>query len=133
MNYLLDTHTLVWAFSEKQKLSVRVSHILADATNTFFVSAISFWEIALKFSTGKLNIEGILPEELPTLSLEAGFQLISVSPDESATFHRLYKVSNHKDPFDRMLIWQAIQRNLIFITKDDDLGPYETAGLKTFW
>ena len=133
MNYLLDTHTLIWAFSEKDKLSVRVSHILADPANTFFVSAISFWEIALKFSTGKLNIEGILPEDLPALSIEAGFQLIPVSPDESATFHRLYKVSNHKDLFDRMLILQAIQRRLIFITKDDDLDPYKNAGLKTTW
>jgi PIN domain nuclease of toxin-antitoxin system len=133
VNYLLDTHTLIWAFSDQNKLSSRVSYILSDPANAFFVSATSFWEIALKFSTGKLKIKGTLPEELPSLSLAAGFQLIPVSPDESATFHWLDKVNNHKDPFDRMLIWQAIQRNLILITKDDDLHAYKIAGLKTIW
>ncbi len=133
MNYLLDTHTLIWAVSEKERLSRRVTQTLADPNNTFFVSAITLWEIALKFSNGKLTIEGIMPDELPALSLKTGFKLIPLSQDEGATYHQLFKVSGHKDPFDRMLIWQAIQRNLIFITKDDDLGPYKIAGLKTFW
>jgi PIN domain nuclease of toxin-antitoxin system len=132
VNYLLDTHTLIWVVSEKEKLSSRVNQTLSSANNTFFVSAISFWEIAVKFSTGKLGIKGILPEELPDLSLKTGFQLISLTPDESSSYHKLIKTT-HKDPFDRMLIWQAIQRNFIFITKDDDLDQYKSAGLKTLW
>lgn len=132
MNYLLDTHTLIWVISEKDKLSTRVTRTFADPANTFFVSAISFWEIALKFSSGKLDIEGIFPEEVPMLATQSGFKLIPLLPDESATFSRLI-VTSHKDPFDRMLIWQAIQRNLTFITNDDQLAQYEIAGLKTFW
>jgi len=132
VNYLLDTHTLIWVFSEKEKLSSRVVNTLSEANNAFFISAISFWEIALKFSSGKLGIKGILPEELPNLSLEIGFKTISLSPEESSTYNNLVR-TNHKDPFDRMLIWQAIQRNLILITKDDDLNQYKSVGLKTLW
>ena len=132
MNYLLDTPTLIWVISEKERLSHRVIRIFSDSANTFFVSAISFWEIALKFSRGKLEIEGIFPEEVPNLAIQSGFKLIPLLPDESATFSRLI-VTTHKDPFDRMLIWQAIQRNLTFITIDDQLAQYEIAGLKTLW
>ena len=108
MNYLLDTHTLIWVISEKEKLSSQVNQTFSSPDNTFFVSSISFWEISLKFSTGKLGIQGLIPEDIPILLVQSGFQLISLSPDESATCYRLKK-TNHKDPFDRMLIWQAIQ------------------------
>lgn len=132
MNYLLDTHTLIWVISEKEKLSPQVSHTFNNPDNTFFVSAISFWEISLKFSTGKLGIQGVIPEDMPMLSVQSGFQLISLSPDESATYHKLKKTT-HKDPFDRMLIWQAIQRNLIFITNDKSISDYKEVGLKILW
>ena len=132
MNYLLDTHTLIWVISEKEKLSSKVSHTFSDPNSTFFVSAISFWEISLKFSTGKLGIQGVIPEDMPMLSVQSGFQLISLSPEESATYHKL-KVTNHKDPFDRMLIWQAIQRNLVFITNDKSILEYKKVGLKVLW
>jgi PIN domain nuclease of toxin-antitoxin system len=132
MNYLLDTHALVWAIKERKKLSPAVIQILENPDNVIFVSAITFWEIALKFSVGKLELRNILPDEFPDASLEIGFELISLSPNESASHHKLM-LTTHKDPFDRMLIWQAIQRNLIFITKDDDLDQYKGAGLKTLW
>jgi len=61
-----------------------------------------------------------------------GFQLISLSSAESASHHKLV-LTDHKDPFDRMLIWQAIQRNLIFISKDDRLEQYKIAGLEILW
>lgn len=132
MNYLLDTHTFIWAISEREKLSAGGRQILDNTNNSIFVSAISFWEIALKFSVGKLHINGSLPDELPELSLKTGFQNISLSPDESDAHYKLL-LTNHKDPFDRMLIWQAIQRNLVFISKDDRLEQYKIAGLKTLW
>ena len=132
MNYLLDTHVLIWAFSDKGKLSHRIQQELNEADNIFFISSVSFWEIALKFSIGKLNINGITPDALPELSLNSGFQLIPLSAIESATCHKL-NVGDHKDPFDRMLVWQAIQRDLTLITKDDRLNQYRIAGLKTLW
>jgi PIN domain nuclease of toxin-antitoxin system len=132
MNYLLDTHTLIWAIKEREKLSPVVIQTLENADNSIFVSAIAFWEIALKFSVGKLELRNILPDEFPEASLQMGFELISLSPNESASSYKLI-LTDHKDPFDRMLIWQAIQRNLIFITKDDRLERYKIAGLKTLW
>ncbi len=132
MNYLLDTHTFIWSITEKSRLSPLVRHALENTNNSIFVSSVNLWEISLKFSLGKLKLQGVLPEELPKLTLQTGFQLILLSAEESSTFHRL-SITNHKDPFDRMLIWQAIQRNLIFVTKDENMSQYREAGLKTLW
>ncbi|MFI5137854.1 MAG: type II toxin-antitoxin system VapC family toxin [Sphingobacteriales bacterium] len=132
MNYLLDTHTLIWAISDRSKLSQTARKILDNSDNTIFVSAITFWAIALKFSIGKLGINGTLPEELPELTLRMGFELISLSPEECASYHML-PITGHKDMFDRMLVWQAISRNLIFITKDERIGQYRMEGLKILW
>ena len=132
MNYLLDTHTLLWSLTDKEKLSDKAFHTIEDPANAIYVSAITFWEISLKFSIGKLNLDGITPAKLPELSLKTGFQHLSLTPEESSTYNYL-KTTNHKDPFDRMLIWQAMQQNLIFISKDERLAQYKSEGLKTLW
>ena len=132
MNYLLDTHTFIWSVTEKSKLSPLVRQTLENTNNSIFVSAVNLWEISLKFSLEKLKLRGVLPKDLPKLTLQTGFQLISLSADEAATFHQL-SITSHKDPFDRMLAWQAIQRNLILISKDESLLQYREAGLKTLW
>jgi len=132
VKYLLDTHAFIWSIAEREKLSSTVKQILDNNDNSIFVSAVTFWEISLKFSNGKLNIKGVLPSELPGLSSETGFQPLPLSPDECSTYHKL-ALTNHKDPFDRMLIWQAIQRDLIFITKDKHIDQYNILGLKTLW
>jgi PIN domain nuclease of toxin-antitoxin system len=88
--------------------------------------------IALKFSIGKLHLKGVSAEEFPQLSLKMGFQFIPLCIDDSSTYSRLL-IASHKDLFDRMLIWQAIQRHLIFISKNKELAQYEKAGLKSLW
>ena len=75
MNYLLDTHAFIWAISEKEKLSSIVKRTIEDQYNNIFVSAITFWEISLKFAIGKLDINGVSPEMLPEIALQSGFQL----------------------------------------------------------
>ncbi|MDR3697598.1 type II toxin-antitoxin system VapC family toxin [Mucilaginibacter sp.] len=132
MNYLLDTHTLIWALQDQKQLSDKVTQTLEHPDHSIFVSAITFWEIALKFSVGKLDLVNIMPDEFPLASIQTGFQLIPLLPEESASNYKL-PLTHHKDPFDRMLIWQAIERNLIFISKDNRLEPYKTVGLKTLW
>jgi PIN domain nuclease of toxin-antitoxin system len=132
MNYLLDTHTFVWAISEKAKLSLAASKIIERNQGDLFVSAVTFWEISLKHSIGKLKIEGISPEHLPELSNELGFQAISLSAGESSTYNKL-PLTTHKDPFDRMLIWQAITRNLTLISKDESMQLYTSSGLQLIW
>ena len=132
MNYLLDTHAFLWSLTDKSTLSSTVRKTLENPDNSIFVSAITFWEISLKFSIGKLKLEGIDPSELTKQALLSGFQLLSLSAEESAGYYNL-NLTDHKDPFDRMLIWQAIQQNLIFISKDRKFDKYTTAGLKTLW
>jgi PIN domain nuclease of toxin-antitoxin system len=132
VNYLLDTHTFIWTLSEDEKLSDVARPIIENTNNSIFVSSVSFWEISLKFSTGKLKLSGFVPEEMPELSKKLGFEIITPTPNESASFHKLI-ITTHKDPFDRMLIWQAIQRDLVFISKDESLKQYKAAGLKLLW
>lgn len=133
MDYLLDTHALIWAITERGKLSAIVQETIENADNTILVSAVTFWEIALKVSIGKLELQGILAEQFPGLSLQMGLKLIPLAVEESSSYHKL-AITTHKDLFDRMLIWQAIQRNLIFISKDNNVAQYgPAAGLKSLW
>jgi PIN domain nuclease of toxin-antitoxin system len=132
MNYLLDSHTLIWAILNKSRLSTRVRKTLEDRQNKVLVSSVTFWEISLKYALGKLELHGVLPEELPEVARTTGFDLIPLSPSEGASYYKL-GVGLHGDPFDRMLVWQAIQQSLILITKDKTINKYHSLGLKTMW
>ena len=132
MKYLLDTHVLIWAISDPDNLSEKVISVIEDSNNRIFVSSVSLWEIALKVSLGKLNIEGLSPEELPIIIKEQSFETLPLNEVEASTYHNLLE-KWHKDPFDRMLIWQAINNGLILITKDKYIPKYTESGLKVFW
>ncbi|WP_293786007.1 type II toxin-antitoxin system VapC family toxin [uncultured Pedobacter sp.] len=132
MIYLLDTHVLVWSFMYSPKLSNTCMGILKDKKNTILVSTISFWEISLKHSINKLDILGIIPEALPKLAIEAGYELLPLLPDDVANYHHL-NANWHRDPFDKMLIWQAIQKDITLISRDEDMIKYRSAGLKVVW
>lgn len=132
MIYLLDTHTFIWSLMYSSKLSNNSRSIIQDKKNTIFVSAISFWEISLKSSLGKLDVLKILPEDLPDLATQAGFELLPLLPAIASTYHQLNSTW-HKDPFYRMLIWQAIQKDITLISKDESISKYQSAGLKTIW
>ena len=133
MNYLLDTHTFLWTLTEKRKLSSLALQIIENTDNAILVSAISFWEISLKASLNKLDIIGFLPEELPEIAIKSGFELLPISAEFSASYHLLPYLGQHKDPFDRMLIWQAIQEQFVLISKDENVKQYKTVGLKLLW
>jgi PIN domain nuclease of toxin-antitoxin system len=132
MNYLLDTHTLIWALQKRRKLSPKVKAILENIDNKIYVSAISFWEISLKYSLGKLTIGGVTPEQMPELAIKTGFELLPLHSSESASFHKL-PLGAHRDPFDRMLVWQAINKEMILITKDRQLHQYDSLGARLLW
>ena len=108
------------------------SKAIKSPDNEIFVSAVSFWEISIKSRIGKLDLGGIEPEELLRSAEKMDFQLIGLSPEESSTYGNL-KEPKHKDPFDRMLIWQAIQRKMIVISKDREFSKFEEYGLKLLW
>lgn len=132
MSYLLDSHTFLWALLDQKKLSPKVLNVLLDATHEVFVSSVSLWEISLKFRLGKLDLVGVSPEELPVLAQKSGFDFLPLTPSEASEYH-LLEAGWHRDPFDRMLIWQAITHNLTLLSKDKTIRQYQSSGLKLVW
>lgn len=133
MSYLLDTHTFLWAVLSADLLPKKVVSILEDASTNVQVSVVSFWEIALKYSIGKLELHGVEPDSFPKLAEKIGFAILPVSAAEAASSYRLSWVKTHKDPFDRMLILQALKKDLTLISKDSSFSQYSSLGLKLFW
>ena len=130
MRYILDTHFILWSLFEPDKIDEEVIAVLKDENATKFVSGISFWEISLKFSLGKLELFGTNPDEIYERILESGLEVISIENGLFASYYKLPKKNKHKDPFDRILIWQAIQNDLTLITKDKKMEEYIKDGLK---
>jgi PIN domain nuclease of toxin-antitoxin system len=131
MTYLLDTHHFLWAITNAKKIPKKLREVLTDPENEIIVSAISFWEISLKSSLGKLEIKGFSPEDLPDICEKIGFAVKSLSAKESCCYHKL-KVTYHKDPFDRMLIWQAISNDYVLVSADAQIKKYVSSGLKIY-
>ena len=129
MKYLIDTHIFLWSIFSPEKISVPVAKIIKDPGNRIFVSTITFWEIALKYSLNKLKLEGVTPDALPEIANKMSFEILGLGAEDAASFYHLPRVT-HKDPFDRMLIWQAIREKLVLISKDREIAAYEDYGLK---
>lgn len=131
MRLLVDTCSLLWALQSPEKLGSKARRALQAERNSIHVSAVSFWEISLKFALGKLRIKGASPEEIPDFVARAGWQILDLQASTLASFHRLPLVPGHKDPFDRLLIWIAIREQLTFVSRDGALRDYERLGLQT--
>ena len=132
MDYLLDTHTFLWTVFEPKKLSESAHDCISNSENRIVVSAITFWEISLKSAIGKLELIDCSPDDLPRVAKQMGLKLLPLEADIAAGFHRL-PPQPHKDPFDRMLIWLAIRKHLVLITKDKAFDAYAGYGLQTIW
>jgi PIN domain nuclease of toxin-antitoxin system len=130
---LLDTHTLLWAIGKSDELSPNTIEQLQDTKNKVFVSAVSLWEIALKYSLGKLILGALSVENIPVYCMKIGFEMLPLEPLEVLGFHLLPTKKNHKDPFDRMLIYQCIRNKYILVSKDSKMKLYEENGLKCIW
>ena len=132
MSYLLDSHTIIWFSLEPQKLSKTTGTILEDSGNEIFVSHVSFWEISIKHALGKIDLHGGDSLDLLQWCKKEGLKILFLSDNDVGTFHKLPRVL-HKDPFDRMLVWQSINRHLTLISKDPSLDAYLPYGLKITW
>jgi PIN domain nuclease of toxin-antitoxin system len=128
VNCLVDTHIFLWSVISPKKIPQNLRKILIDLESTKFISVISFWEISLKFSLGKISLEGILPDKLPIIAKDSGFEILNLDSNTAASFYKLPKLRN-KDPFDRMLVWQAISKNCVLLSRDDGLLKYKDQGL----
>lgn len=130
MTYLLDTHYLLWTLFEPGRISQRVYSILENESDPKLVSGVNLWGISLKYSLGKLELGGVNPSELLDALLEAGFAVAELDSRLLATYYQLSKKDDHRDPFDRLLIWQAIKNGYTLITQDDKIEQYRADGLQ---
>jgi PIN domain nuclease of toxin-antitoxin system len=133
MKLLLDTHTILWSIAKTEILSNKVKEAITDIDNEIFVSSVSFWEIAIKYNLKKLELQNIDIIKIPSICKEMGFEYYDLSPVDAITSFKLPYKSEHRDPFDRMLIHLAIKNSYTLITCDSKAKLYKIDGLKYFW
>ena len=131
--YLLDSHTLIWSIVDDSKLSNKVLKILEDESNNLLISAVSFWEIAIKSGKGKLDLKNFDIQSIPDYCNKLKIKQIPLMPDEAINYSILPNYEEHKDPFDRMLIYQCIKNNYTLISKDNKMEIYKKDGLIYVW
>ena len=112
-----------------RKISKPAAQTIRKSENRIFVSSVTFWEIALKYALKKLELKGITPDELPEFADRMDFEILNLNAEDAASFHNLPRIA-HRDPFDRMIIWQAIREKMILISKDKEIQFYREFGLK---
>ncbi len=123
MDLLVDTYALIWMSSQPQRLSPTARALLQDETNAVAASMASFWEMAIKISVGKLDLGADWMHELQNFMRDNAVSILPLRPEHCTTLASLPFV--HRDPFDRMLIAQALSEKLILISKDGSLSGYE--------
>lgn len=124
MNVLLDTHVFLWWLDDDRRLRSDVRTVIEDPTNVVAVSAASVWEIAIKCATGKLKA----PEDIPTLLRDSEFDALPITVEHAQIAGSLPR--HHDDPFDRMLIAQAMLEDFTLVTRDRRIFDYEVAVLE---
>jgi len=129
-NYLIDTHIFLWLIFDPEKIDNEKLQLLKNPKNRIYLANIAFWEISLKFNLGKLQLNGLTPQELPKLADSMGLDVLEIDKNTMVSFYKLPKVSNHKDPFDRIIIWESINKNLTLISYDRKFSEYQEFGLK---
>ena len=115
---LVDTHALLWWLTDDAALSTAAREAIADPANEPIVSTASVWEIAIKRSLGKLTA----PDDLPARISAEGFEWLAVGAAHAWRVHGL--PAHHRDPFDRLLVAQALTERLEIVTKDPWFAEY---------
>lgn len=128
MRVLLDTHALLFWIYEPTRLGRHAHRLLTDRDNQIYWSVASTWEIAIKVGIGKLKLDGPVAEVLPAELLRNGFELLPIDHTHALSVATLPRL--HGDPFDRMLVAQALAESLPLVTADERLGEY---GVQTLW
>lgn len=123
MSYLLDTHALLWSYYEPEKLGAEGIRQLTDKQQTIFVSTATLWEIAIKMNLGKLKLVESFQEFIECAVFDNGFILLPITIVHLATYRNL--PLHHRDPFDRLLVAQAISESCTLISCDPQIPNYQ--------
>ncbi|MCE7860023.1 MAG: type II toxin-antitoxin system VapC family toxin [Chloroflexi bacterium CFX2] len=121
MKLLLDTHVFLWWDSEPEKLPQRVLNSLQNPENTLVLSVVSIWEMQIKIQLGKLSVKMPLAE-LIEQQRQNGIEILSVTASHVFAVESL--PDHHKDPFDRLLVAQAIVEDMILVSSDPRIAQY---------
>jgi PIN domain nuclease of toxin-antitoxin system len=121
---MLDTPIAIWAIADHPNLSAKARNLINDPDNEIVVSAATIWEIAIKhaLARGGANDMSISGDEALGFFREAGFEMLDISPTHAVAMESL--ASLHGDPFDRLLVAQAMTVPLRFVTHDQKIAAY---------
>jgi PIN domain nuclease of toxin-antitoxin system len=125
---LLDTHAFLWWVNDAPELSTKARKAIADEASTCFLSLASCWEMAIKSSLGKLGLAMPLDRFIPEQLAANGFSLLNIDFRHAARVESLPFL--HRDPFDRLLVAQALAEKLTLVSADAMLSDY---GVKRIW
>jgi PIN domain nuclease of toxin-antitoxin system len=122
VNYLIDTHILIWFALNDSQLSPKIAAEIQDLNNQIFLSKASLWEMAIKINIGKLNLQGLPFADLETLLLSNNITILDIQFEHFNTLLTLPLY--HSDPFDRLIISQAITDDFTVISDDNKFQLY---------
>jgi PIN domain nuclease of toxin-antitoxin system len=128
MNLLLDTHAFLWFIGGSEKLSGRARAEIESAEGRRAVSIASLWEMAIKASLGKLTLAKPLGEFIPPILADSGIELVGIDVGDVARVATL--PFHHRDPFDRLLAAQALERGFGIVSVDEAFDAY---GVQRVW
>ena len=121
MKCILDSHTFLWFSDDAPELSIHAKSLILDTSVNIAISIASFWEISIKNSLGKLRLDAGF-EAMLDVAQKNGFEIIHINFNHTSIINKL--PFHHKDPFDRMIIAQAIAENMDIIGVDKDFDNY---------
>lgn len=125
MKLLLDTHIFLWFISGSNQLSAIFRDSIQNPNNTVYLSVVSLWECIIKYQLGKLPLPESPEIYLPKQREQHRIDTLTV--DEASVAQLIKLPSLHRDPFDRLLICQSLQHNLIILTTDEAVMSYQMA------
>ena len=128
MKLLLDTAPFLWFIAGDERLPGATRALIRDPDHDVWLSVVSFWEVVIKQETGRLPLPEPARTYLPVMRERHG--VASLALDESAVAHLSKLPAFHRDPFDRMLVCQAIEHDLVLVTSDEQVRQYP---VKTAW
>ena len=128
MEYLLDTHSFLWFINGDEQLSGKAKNAIADPDAIKYISIASFWEIAIKVNLGKLSLD-MAYQDLRQQVVANGFEILPITFEH--TIELLSLDLHHRDPFDRIIIAQALSENPVVISKDGNFSRYNK--LQLLW